>query len=343
MDLLASPSGLTAAAGCALLAGAALLAGSQPRWAAQQDATGAGRATSYGAYVAAADRAQLRRGCERGRYLALVKARPSVSPPRWAPEGCSALQLAQRRLAFGCSQLASAGADGAPYFWRGRLSPLSGLSSDVVELVGRALAAVVYAPAPLRFAASCAAAGYDVDGEGGALARAIGSLAAQTGRLGDPKLRVALCAESPMGGGRSSAAFTVARMGRWSGVHVGVARAPAAGAGESPFWGLHSGTGWLDHEGSFTEWDGMEPFGQGDVVELLLDGEAGALLVKKNGRLLGELPRGANVPGGLPYGSAPLPGEPLCWGVALHHRDDAVRVVRTDPAQFCVAPQPALE
>lgn len=338
-------TGAAAAALLAAVAGATLLA----RLRAEEDPDDelhrtASEAAALTDYLAASNRAGLERGCRANQYLALITATPSPSPPRWQ-RGVSAVELAQRRLAFAYSQLSHA--DGVPsFFWRGRLSALAALlSGDVVELVGRALAEVDYAPAPLRFCRS-AGSGYAIDSEGGSIARAVASLAQTAGRLGDPRLRLALSAEAPMSSGRSSAAFTVLHMGRWSGVHLGVASCGAGGGGEgtaageldsddeslferSSFWGLHSGTGWLDHDGEFTEWEGMACFGQGDTMELLLDSDEGRLCVKKNGAWLGEVKRQQ------PRQEPLLPVErPLCWAVALHHRDDAIQLVRTDPAMF---------
>jgi hypothetical protein len=41
------------------------------------------------------------------------------------------------------------------------------------------------------------------------------------------------------------------------------------------------------HHAEYTQWEGQEPFKQGDVMGLLLDCDAGTLAVKKNGVRLG--------------------------------------------------------
>jgi hypothetical protein len=294
-------------------------------------------------YLEAANRADLRRGCKMYQYVALVTASPS--PRRGWCSTLSHIELAQRRLAFAYSQLyasTTSSQHGAPFFWRGRPSVLSALDSDVVELVGRALTAVEYGPAPLRFSAVTAGSGYDIDGESGAVARAAGSLAETAGRLGDPRLRLAMTLDAPMCSGRNSAAFTVVHLGRWSGVHVGVAQCLHSEDAAGPsFWSLHSGTGWVEHDLNVATWQGMECFGAGDTMELLLDADEGRLYVKKNGVRLGEVgwtPNELPAPIGATHTCRPAPlltpGQPVCWAVSLNHRDDAVRLERTDPTQF---------
>jgi hypothetical protein len=69
------------------------------------------------------------------------------------------------------------------------------------------------------------------------------------------------------------------------------------------FWGVGVTTGLLWHAGRFCNWLGRQPFGQGDTLGLLLDCEAGRLVVYKNNLLLGVAATG-------------LTGQ-LCWAAAL--------------------------
>lgn len=294
-------------------------------------------------YLEVANRADIRRGCATNQYVALVTA--SHSPLRSWCGALTHIELSQRRLAFAYSQLSASNTSsrhGAPFFWRGRPSVLSALNSDIIELVGRALTAVECAPAPLRFSSVTAGSGYDIDSENGAVARAVGSLAETAGRLGDPRLRLAMALDAPTCSGRSSAAFTVVSLGRWSSIHVGLAQClRSEDAARPSFWGLHSGTGWVEHDLDVTTWQGMEWFGEGDTMELLVDVDEGRLYAKKNGICLGEVGRTVSeqpAPIGVSRTCRPAPlltaGQPVCWAASLSHRNDAVRVARTDPTHF---------
>jgi hypothetical protein len=88
------------------------------------------------------------------------------------------------------------------------------------------------------------------------------------------------------------------------------------------FWGLGDSEGNLHHNSNGGQhWQGQQGYGEGDVVRLLLDSDAGTLTVKKNGTLLGVA-----VTSGLTGG--------LCWAVASWDADDSVRIKAVDPAEF---------
>lgn len=70
------------------------------------------------------------------------------------------------------------------------------------------------------------------------------------------------------------------------------------------------------HDGDFTEWEGQEGFGTGDVVGMLLDCDAGTLTVKNNGERLGVAFSG-------------LIGE-LCWAASLYFKDNHVQIGAAD-------------
>ena len=74
-----------------------------------------------------------------------------------------------------------------------------------------------------------------------------------------------------------------------------------------------------NHAGGFDKWAGMQRFGKGDVVGLLLDCDAGTLTVKKNGKRLGVAATG-------------LTGE-LCWAVCICE-DASVAIASADPGAF---------
>ena len=65
----------------------------------------------------------------------------------------------------------------------------------------------------------------------------------------------------------------------------------------------------------------MQGYGEGDVLRLLLDSDAGTLTIKKNGTLLGVA-----VPNG-------LTGD-LCWAVSCCSTGDSVSIKALDPAEF---------
>lgn len=270
----------------------------------------------------AANCEDLHAGAERGDYCAMVVTRPScrgTAPP-------DPLQLCQRRLAFALSLVG----DGCA--WAD--------DADVVELVGAACLLRICRPARLAFTA--AGAGYDITRERGALASTTGNPqwalascsgyvmvsarrwrtdggAADTAELTEPSEGAG---EGDQGGeegcicwkigGRSAASFEI--VSQSDPVMVGLAlrgadttRQRAQRTGE--FWGLGSNTGKLCHGGRADgvcreSWPGMECFGSGDVITLILDHDAGSLYARKNGMDLGMV---------TDYG---VSGE-LCWAVAL--------------------------
>jgi hypothetical protein len=189
----------------------------------------------------ATHRAAMDAGTAAGHYTALAIEAPTPDPPAWlaaAGHGRAlptALQLAQRRLAFALSQLSASGAD----------HPLAAsVSDDLVQSVGEALALRPVTPPPLRFTLA-AEGGYALGAEDGAVVKPIEGL--RDGR----SLRLALCADEVMRTGRHCAAFTIVRMGPWNGMYIGVAKrhpdstttgtsgqdaAPAAGG----FWAIES-------------------------------------------------------------------------------------------------------
>jgi hypothetical protein len=65
----------------------------------------------------------------------------------------------------------------------------------------------------------------------------------------------------------------------------------------------------------------MEGYGEGDVLRLLLDSDAGTLTVKKNGALLGVAV------------TSGLTGD-LCWAVSCCDVGNSVRINALDPAEF---------
>jgi hypothetical protein len=152
---------------------------------------------------------------------------------------------------------------------------------------------------------------HDVSGEGGALLRA-------TGRCANG--RAAVCAGHVMSTGQHAADFTIVSTEN-SSTFVGLARpdidVPTTrdAYARDKFWGLYGISGNLYHSGKGKSWTGQEPFGQGDVVGLLLDCDAGTLAVKKNGKLLGVAATG-------------LTG-PLCWAAAIYAHT-TIRIAAAD-------------
>jgi hypothetical protein len=126
-----------------------------------------------------------------------------------------------------------------------------------------------------------------------------------------------------MNSGRSCAEVTVVRTD--VGILIGVGRPTldpnAEGAYDTAdFWGIYS-SGNLFHNGACQDWQGMQPFGTGDVLRLLLDSDAGTLTVKKNGTLLGVA------------ATSGLTGD-LCWAALFNGIGDSVRIKAVDPADF---------
>jgi hypothetical protein len=140
----------------------------------------------------------------------------------------------------------------------------------------------------------------------------------------DPCDRVALCRERVMSSGRSCAEITMVQIEY---TMIGVARPTldpnTMNAFENAgFWGIYGSGGCLCHNSNGGQhWQGMQTFGTGDVLRLLLDSDAGTLTVKKNGTLLGVA-----VPSG-------LTGD-LCWAVCSESDGDSVRIKALDPAEF---------
>jgi hypothetical protein len=141
----------------------------------------------------------------------------------------------------------------------------------------------------------------------------------------EPLDRPALCSERVMNSGQSCAEVTVVDAVDVN-MMIGVGRPTldvnAGGAWTTAaFWGVDSGTGRLFHNRANQDWQGMQPYGTGEVLRLLLDSDAGTLTVKKNGTLLG-----AAVTSG-------LTGD-LCWAMACFGDGDSVRIKAVDPAEF---------
>ena len=141
-----------------------------------------------------------------------------------------------------------------------------------------------------------------------------------------PNYRVALCHERVMNSGRSCAEITVVRT---VDMMIGVARptldpnTEEAYYNTGDFWGVYSEmNGEVLHNGDAGHaWEGMQGYGTGDVLRLLLDSDAGTLTVKKNGTLLGVAV------------TSGLTGD-LCWAVASCGTGDSVRIKAVDPAEF---------
>jgi hypothetical protein len=124
--------------------------------------------------------------------------------------------------------------------------------------------------------------------------------------------------------GRHAVEFTVVQ-GRSQNIFLGLARPDIDvdkpdSEDSDGFWGIRSDGGVGIHDGEFTEWQGRESFGAGDVVGLLRVCDAGPLTVKKNGARLGVA-----FPG--------LAGE-LCWAASLYPVavTSSVRIAATDAA-----------
>lgn len=145
---------------------------------------------------------------------------------------------------------------------------------------------------------------------------------------------VALCRERVMSSGRSCAEFTVVKHDERLDdlLMIGVARRnlpPTTFLRHVWLVSASDGANWHhDEDQCFHYWQGCEEYGEGDVLRLLLDSNAGTLTVKKNGALLGVA-----VSGG-------LTGE-LCWAAMLRGERSAsdddgpsVRIKMVDPTNF---------
>jgi adenosylcobinamide amidohydrolase len=87
------------------------------------------------------------------------------------------------------------------------------------------------------------------------------------------------------------------------------------------FWGMFYGDGEISHnDDDDASWGGQKGFGEGDVVGLLLDCDAGTLTVKKNGERLEVA-----ITGGLT--------RELC-SAACMLGGGQVRIAAADPATF---------
>jgi hypothetical protein len=141
----------------------------------------------------------------------------------------------------------------------------------------------------------------------------------------EPRNRPVLCGERVMNSGHSCAEVTVVRMAGY--MKIGVGRPTLDPSTEhayrtAGFWGVAHGTGRLYHIGAHGQnWQGVEGYGTGDVLRLLLDSDAGTLTVKKNGTLLGVAV------------TSGLTGD-LCWAVAAGGQGCSVRIKAVDPAEF---------
>ena len=218
-------------------------------------------------------------------YLPLLAERPSDDLPQWAESRGlqTALQVAQRRLAWACSFhiVKHSGGGGRGGAGGNRPFTSSRLADDVVGMVGISLLCEIIC-APMRLVFTEAGEGYDISREAGSLAVA----------TGNPEHSLALCrGEALAMEGLSSCAFTLASMnGR--GVVIGMARLCAEVQQDTfdscDFWGVLSGSGKLIHTmGRTNAWEGMRGYGQDDRVELCHDADEGSLMVKKSGQVLG--------------------------------------------------------
>jgi hypothetical protein len=131
-----------------------------------------------------------------------------------------------------------------------------------------------------------------------------------------------------MNAGQHAAEFTVGQteLGDYNGatLMVGLAR-PSIDVSEanafqgSGFWGIYHDDGDMHQAGDAEAWEGQQGFQAGDVVGMLLDCEAGTLIVKKNGKRLGVAATG-------------LTGE-LCWAVCICETA-SVAIVSADAGAF---------
>jgi hypothetical protein len=149
--------------------------------------------------------------------------------------------------------------------------------------------------------------------------------------IGDPGYHPALCHERVMNSGQSCAEVTVVHEG--TEMMIGVGRPTLDPDTENAddtahFWGIYSNGGRLFHNRGSQDWQGAQDYDTGDVLRLLLDSDAGTLIVKKNGTLLGMAV------------TSGLTGD-LCWAVSMYadeneeeDRQGSVRIKALDPAEF---------
>jgi hypothetical protein len=150
--------------------------------------------------------------------------------------------------------------------------------------------------------------------EGGALVTA----------TGNPGSRAALCRERVTNSGRSCAEVTVVQEVATTMIGVGRPTLDPNTEGAwcaADFWGLGNNSGRLFHNNGAQDWPGQQGYATGDVLQLLLDSDAGTLTVKKNGTLLGMAV------------TSGLTGD-LCWAVCCWEAGESVRIKAVDPAEF---------
>jgi hypothetical protein len=143
-----------------------------------------------------------------------------------------------------------------------------------------------------------------------------------------PAARPALCRERVMNSGQSCAEVTVVHADIMT---IGVGRPmldpnadyddAAHAYNTADFWGVYSGDGTRFHNNGAQDWPGQQGYATGDVLQLLLDSDAGTLTVKKNGTLLGMAV------------TSGLTGD-LCWAVCCWEAGESVRIKAVDPAEF---------
>ena len=137
--------------------------------------------------------------------------------------------------------------------------------------------------------------------------------------------RIAMCSGHVMSAGRSCAEFTVVHRPPGCSCVIGAAR-PGLDVSEQnalksrSFYGFGTG-GSFWRDGDNADWDRHQAFGEGDVLQLLLDSDVGTLTLKKNGTLLGT-----HTPDG-------LTGD-LCWVATCFGEGVVVRIKGVDPAEF---------
>jgi hypothetical protein len=140
--------------------------------------------------------------------------------------------------------------------------------------------------------------------------------------------RLAVAAEHAMQGGTHYAEFTVLALK--GGTLLGVALATVdievkEAYKTNAFWGVRGRDGCLYGENRKLEWPGMNPYGLGDKIGLLLELDAAPskLTVYKNDQLLGSM---------FPFAtSTGVQNRSLCWAVALDKKGDQVGIVAAQP------------
>jgi hypothetical protein len=104
------------------------------------------------------------------------------------------------------------------------------------------------------------------------------------------------------------------------------------------FWGLDSTDGHIVHCSHMNQWEGMQPFGTGDTLGLLLNCGAGCLVVYKKGAMGEETdewgePVWDNSVEGMTRLGVPVTGlsGELCWAVSMSDKGDSVRITGKPP------------